>query len=460
MKILALFLRKMNVLIFMSFLLFSMIFTILIVSIFNMNWNQIIAGFEGKELDKIVYLIMDDMRREEIDGRPLSDEQENWLRRRAALYGVMMRLESKDRKEVSLETFTNSGRRIEDGLSVEAVYVKDGLTAGYLKLSYMVQRNELDPSFQEFQHTIRLRTRILISIIMIVAIIFSLWVARWLSRHLNHVYLAAEEISAGKRNIRIPTKGPEEVRRLAMTLNEMTVELKRQEDWRHHLMEDFMHELRTPLTSVLSQVEAMIDGIYESDKDRLEELYEELFRLTRLVNDLERLSEAEAARFIMNVRRTDMVELARRVYNSFQALAREKGIRLSFEPVHVPCYAEVDQDKIMQVLTNLALNAIKYTSGGGTIIIKVDWVHNYTRITCEDTGIGISENDLPYIFNRMYRADKSRSRFSGGVGLGLSIAKALVEAHNGSIEAKSRVGYGSRFIITVPNVYRAFGTIE
>jgi len=308
----------------------------------------------------------------------------------------------------------------------------------------------------EFQKTSEFRSKLLFSVVVFVSVLFSYAIARGLSKHLKNVYDLANQISLGKRDITIPVKGPEEVRRLAATLNEMSKELKKQEDWRHHLMEDLAHELRTPLTSLLSQIEAIVDGVYEADNERMQDIYEELIRLSRLVNDLERLSEAEGARFTMNIRRTNMVQLAKRVYSNYLPVARSKSIKLNFESANVPCYAEVDRDKIVQVISNLVLNAIKYTPEGGKVTLGVDWNVNETIIYCEDNGMGISEQDLPYIFNRLYRADKSRSRFSGGVGLGLSIAKALVEAHDGKIEAESQLGKGSRFTVTLPNVYNPY----
>ncbi|MDF2815006.1 MAG: two-component system sensor histidine kinase [Paenibacillus sp.] len=449
--------RKMNVILFLSLVLFSSVFILLIVSLYNMNWNQLFDSFKGKDLDKAVYLIMDDMRKEQIVEGPLTEQQSDWLKRRAVLYGVMLRYENEDTKEIWFDTFAKSNREPEDDVWRGVVYVNGGNLNGIVKVSHLAEKGELDPAFQGFREMMRKRTNLLIGAIIVVAIVFSLLISRKLSRHLQLVYTMAADISAGKRDVSIPVRGPEEVRRLATTLNDMTAELKRQEDWRYHLMEDFMHELRTPLTSILSQVEAIVDGLFEPDPERLQDIYDEMVRLSRLVNDLERLSEAEAARFTMIVRRTNMTELVRRMYLNNKALAREKGIKLLFEPTNVPCYAEVDRDKIVQVMTNLMLNAIRYTSEGGTITLRVDWSADVTIVECEDTGIGIKAEDLPYIFNRLYRADKSRSRFSGGVGLGLSIAKALVEAHNGKIEATSVVGRGSSFVIRLPNVYAGFG---
>lgn len=450
------FFRKMNVILFLSFLLFSAFFVVIIVVMDNQNWNQMFSSFESKDLDRSAYLLMDDMKREQI-ADSLTPEQEEWLRRRAALYGVLILYESKDHKEIWLNTYAKARRKVDEGTFSSQNYINNGVVLGNLRLGQMSMRDELNPAFQAFTETVQQRTRILLICVVFVAIIISLVVARKLSEHLKLVYTIAVQISEGKRNLKIPIKGPEEVRKLAITLTEMTAELKRQEDWRHHLMEDFMHELRTPLTSILSQVEAIVDGIYEPETERMEEIYDELVRLSRLVNDLERLSEAEAARFTMNVKRTDMVKLARSIYNNHKALAREKRITFQFEPTNVPCYSEVDADKIRQVLTNVVLNAIKYTSAPGQITIRVDWWEDQTILSCEDTGIGINSNDLPYIFNRLYRVDKSRSRFSGGVGLGLSIAKALVEAHNGRIEADSHTEKGSKFTITIPNQYLAYG---
>jgi signal transduction histidine kinase len=455
MKKLVAFFRKMSVILFGSFLLYSIVFVLLISAANNMNWHSLFTRFQSMEMEKNGYLIMDDMRREGIAKGPLTDEQRQWLQRRAALYGMLLRYESKDRKEIWFDTFSKANVRVSDS-TVEIPYNAEGELQGYLRMEYILSASELEPAYADFMKSIQLRSRLLLIGVVAVSVLFSFMIARVLSRRLNDVYRAANEIGTGKRDVRIPLKGPEEVRRLASTLMEMTKELKKQEDWRHHLMEDLTHELRTPLTTLLTQIEAIVDGVYEPDTERLQDIYDELIRLSRLVNDLERLSEAESARFSLNVRRTNMVDLARTVYSNFLPLARSKGIKLTFEPAYVPCYAEVDRDKIVQVISNILSNAIKYTSQGGKVTIGVSWSVDHTVIRCEDNGIGIGSNDLPYIFNRLYRADKSRSRFSGGVGLGLSIAKALVEAHNGTIEAESELGVGSCFTVRLPNTFAPY----
>lgn len=194
------------------------------------------------------------------------------------------------------------------------------------------------------------------------------------------------------------------------------------------------------------------------DEAMMKDIYEELERLSRLINDMERLSEAESARFSLRIERTDIVRLARRVYDNFLPLARNKGLRMIFESTNVPCFCEVDRDKMIQVISNIISNAIKYNRDGGKIWLSVDYTPDYTFIICTDNGIGISEEDLPYIFNRLYRADKSRSRFNSGVGLGLSIVEALVQAHGGEVKAESELGKGTRITVKLPNKFE--GTIE
>jgi signal transduction histidine kinase len=445
----------MNFILFTTFLLYSVLFITIISMVNNYNWKQMFGDFQNRYIEKNGYLIMDDMRAEGIIKGPLTESQRQWLQRRAALYGVLLRFESKDRKEVWFDTSAKAGFPLTDE-AIEVPYTANGELQGFLKIAYILTNNDLEPAYADFRKTMEFRNRLLLIVMFVASIGFSFFMARNLSVHLNNVYRLASEIGRGKRDITIPVKGPEEVRQLATTLNEMTKELKKQEDWRHHLMEDMTHELRTPLTSLLAQIEAIVDKVYEPDPERMQDIYDEMIRLSRLVNDLERLSEAEGARFSLNVRRTNMVHLAKSVYSNFLPVARNKDIKMTFEPAYVPCYAEVDRDKIVQVLTNLVMNAIKYTPEGGHIKIGVNWEIDKTIIYVEDNGIGISENDLPYIFDRLYRADKSRSRFSGGVGLGLSIAKALVEAHNGTITAKSELGKGSRFTVTIPNEFNPF----
>lgn len=446
------FFRKMNVLLFLTFFCFSILFIYLISGLYNYHWDQLFSSYQKNLLTSHAYKLMDDMRIEGITSGPVDKEEQTWMVRRSNLYGILVQFKSKDRGQLWVDMFSDFDESaISD--TVEVPFVVEGETRGYIQAAYLGANNELNPIVIEYRKMMELRSNIVFILVLFVSFLFSLWISRLLSKNLKNLEEQTNQIRMGKRDLNIPVKGPEEVRKLAITLSEMVKELKKQEDWRQHLMEDLTHELRTPLTSMLSQLEAIIDGIYEADEAKMQDIYEELERLSRLINDMERLSEAESARFSLEIKTTDMVRLARKVYNNFLPLARNKGIRMIFESTNVPCFCEVDRDKMIQVISNILSNAIKYSRQGGKIWLTVDYTLEYTTISCIDNGIGISEEDLPYIFNRLYRADKSRSRFNSGVGLGLSIVQALVEAHGGEIQAESELGRGTRITLRLPNEY-------
>jgi len=456
MKTILLFFRKINTILFLTFFTFSMLLILFVSSLYNMQWAQLFSSYQEDTMKSNAYKIMDDMRNNGIASGPLSDEEQQWLIRRANLYGVLVKYMNSSRDEVWLDMISPLE---EDTLAEfnDIDYITNGQTAGALKVSYIEANSELNPIVINYREIMTTRFNFFFLIITILSILVSLMLSKMLSKHILRIDGFAKQIRLGNRDLSIPIRGPEEIRRLAATLNEVSMELKKQEYWRQNLMEDIAHELRTPITSMLSQLEAIQDGIYAADETRLKEIYEELERISRLVNDLENLSEAESARFALHIKRTDMVKLTRRVAQNFKAMAQRRGTKLIYEPAHVPCYSEVDPDKIVQIIGNVLSNAIKYTPNGGKVILKVDWTSDKTLIICEDNGIGISQEDLPYIFNRLFRADKSRSRFTGGVGLGLSIAKALVEAHDGDIHVMSTIGVGSTFTISIPNVYKSLG---
>ncbi|WP_248926829.1 sensor histidine kinase [Paenibacillus hamazuiensis] len=447
------FFRKTNVLLFLTLEGAFLVILCVIAFVYNFNWETMFERYQREQLTVNAYKMMDDMRNEQLTSGPFTEDQTMWLSRRATLYGILIRYSEKKGGPPWFDMFV----RVPDQKQMvvqEFAVVAKGETAGLLEAGYLRSLSELDPNVVAYRRTMRSRSEWLFGIVAAVSVFFSYFAAKLLSRHLLKLQETAVKIRFGNRSVFAPVKGPEEVRQLALTLNDLSRELKRQEDWRHQLMEDLTHELRTPLTSILSQLEAMIDGIYEMNQEYLEQIYEELIRLSRLMNDMERLSEAEAARFTINPRRSNIVRLVERVFRNFQSMAKGKGVKLEFYNPNVPCYAEVDRDKFVQVVANIVSNAVKYTHEGGRIVLGVNYSEDATIVFCSDTGIGIGPEDLPYVFNRLYRADKSRSRFSGGVGLGLSIAKALVEAHDGRIEVESELGQGSVFRVIIPNRYK------
>ncbi|NOU94457.1 HAMP domain-containing protein [Paenibacillus sp. LMG 31456] len=446
-------LRKMNVILFLTLQTCFLLIILIIAYGYHFNWENVFERYQQDQLKVNAYKLIDDMRNEELSIGPYSEEQLAWLTRRANLYGMLVRY-GENTKSIWFDMFSRIGD-MKEAVVQEYPVVAKGEMQGTLSVAYLKSLNEIDPTVIAYQKMMQTRSALLIAVILSVSVLVSFFVARLLSAHLQRLQETASKIRLGNWEVQAAVRGPEEVRRLALTLNELSKELKKQEDWRKHLMEDLTHELRTPLTSMLSQLEAMIDGIYEINLEWLQQVYDELIRLTRLITDMEKLSEAEAAVFTVNAKRMDMMALTQNVYRNFQQMAQSKGVRLEFMQTHTPCYAEVDRDKMIQVISNIVSNAIKYTDAGGKVILGVDWTAEYTVVYCLDTGIGIGSTDLPYIFNRLFRVDKSRSRFSGGVGLGLSIVKALVEAHNGKIEIESELNRGSLFRIIIPNVYKS-----
>lgn len=273
--------------------------------------------------------------------------------------------------------------------------------------------------------------------------------ARRLSAPISQAVEAARDISHGNYNNRIKDiSNTIEIDELTSTVNELAEGLDQQEKLRRRLTADVAHELRTPLATLQSHVEAMIDGIWKPDRSRLKSCHEEIMRINRMVGDLENLARYESEALVLNKETFDLSELAQHIMKSYEAKFVSKDISLIFKGEISPVYA--DRDKISQVIFNLLSNALKYTAAGGIVEIIVDHKENAGILKVKDTGIGISSEDLDHIFERFYRVDKSRSRESGGSGIGLSIIKAIIVAHGGKASVSSVVNEGTEFTVTLP----------
>ena len=218
---------------------------------------------------------------------------------------------------------------------------------------------------------------------------------------------------------------------------------------RKNLTSDISHELRTPLTSIQTHLEAMIDGIWEPSKERLNSVNEEVIRLSHLVNQLKNLAKFDSYEDKLNLKNENLTQLIKNIIYNNESYALDKNIRIKYELEDVN--ANIDKEKISQVIINLISNAIRYTNLNGEILIKLYKKSDFIKIIVKDNGIGIPEESLDYIFERFYRVDKSRCRNTGGTGVGLTICKSIVDLHKGKIEVKSKLNEGSEFIITLPN---------
>lgn len=265
----------------------------------------------------------------------------------------------------------------------------------------------------------------------------------------NALSKAARRLSKGDFSQRVNAITNDELGELAGTFNSMAEELGHAEEMRRNMVADVAHELRTPLSNVLGLTEAISDGVVEADSKTLKSIHEEVMLLTRLVEDLQELTLAEAGQLRLDVQEVDLSDLAQRAVDAARPRADTKNVRLD---VDLPSSAVVsgDGERLAQVVRNLLANAINYTPEGGRVGVAVETKEREVEIRVSDTGVGISPEELPYIFERFYRVDKSRSRATGGVGLGLTIVKRLVEAHGGRIQARSEVDKGTIFVVSLP----------
>jgi len=282
-----------------------------------------------------------------------------------------------------------------------------------------------------------------------VALLLTLFLSGRILAPLEALSRAARGLARGDFTRRVRVEAQDEVGELARTFNSMAEELGQAEQLRRNLVADVAHELRTPMSNIQGFVESLQDGVMEADQRTLESMHEEVLLLSRLVDDLQELALTEAGQLKLDVRQLDLSEMARRAVAAAGPRAEAKKVRLEADlPLSV--IVRGDGRRLAQVLGNLLANAINYTPAGGRVGISIASKGKEAEIRVTDTGVGIPPDELPHIFERFYRVDKSRSRTTGGVGLGLTIARRLVEAHGGRIAAQSEVGKGSTFVVTLP----------
>lgn len=283
-----------------------------------------------------------------------------------------------------------------------------------------------------------------------VALVMTLVLSRRILSPIKALTEAARRLGRGDFSQRLELKDRGEVGELARAFNSMAGDLERAEQLRRNMVADVAHELRTPLSNIRGYLEAVNDGLLKPDAEAIRSLNEEASRLSRLVDELQELSLAEAGELKLECQSEDITELLNRSVSAFQAQAAAKGISLFLDPGGKLPAVNIDSRRMAQVLYNLLDNAMAHTESGGAITISARREGKWVEVAVTDTGAGIPEEDLPYIFERFYRVDKSRARATGGSGLGLTIAKGLVEAHGGEIKVRSEPGKGSRFSFTIP----------
>jgi signal transduction histidine kinase len=292
-----------------------------------------------------------------------------------------------------------------------------------------------------------LRFMVLVTAIGIVAGIIS---SRGLTSPLNKLAEAAKAIGSQDLSRRVEVRGSDEIRVVAQAFNEMAAALEKAETLRSNMLADVAHELRTPLSVIQGSLRAILDDVYELDKTEIARLYDQTRHLSRLVDDLRELAQAEANQLPLTVTAVDLATLIEETAGIYAPIIEAEGLTLSLQLEQVPT-VQGDRARLAQCLQNLLNNGIRHTPRGGEIAVELASETGQVRLRVRDTGQGIAAEHLPHLRDSFYRAAPARGRNTGGTGLGLAIVRAIVETHGGKVTAASKgLGQGSTFTIQLP----------
>jgi histidine kinase len=285
---------------------------------------------------------------------------------------------------------------------------------------------------------------------VIAAIVASYLVSGWITRPLRQMAEVAGRIAGGDYGKRVSYGAGDEIGRFAGAFNNMAGQLQKTEELRRELLGTISHEIRTPLATIEGYMQGLMDGVIPAEAETYELIRREASRLSRLVNDVERLSRLEAGGESIKPRGLKVAEAIEDAVAPLRPQFAQAGLSLSTTCAE-PC-PEVwaDHDKLAQILGNLLSNALRYTPGGGSVKVEAHPRDSMVAFVVEDSGIGIPPQDLPHVFERFYRVDKSRSQAGGGSGIGLAVVKALVEQMGGRVKAESAPGTFTRFTFLLP----------
>jgi histidine kinase len=293
--------------------------------------------------------------------------------------------------------------------------------------------------------------------VLLISLLISWGISRIIESPLQKMFVAAQDIASGQYHQRIPLSfepqktNLDPIQKLAIGFNQMAASLEETEQMRQQLIGDISHELRTPLTTIKGSMEGLIDGVVQGNEQTYQQLYQEADRLQRLVDDLQELSRIEGGAYHLNPQWISIPEIFQSISTKYDYRFQEKQVQFSISIPEPNTTIFVDPDRLEQVLVNLLMNALQFTDPGDSVSLSAQQHRNVLKIQVQDTGSGIASEHLPHIFTRFYRVDKSRSRQSGGSGIGLTISKHLVEAHGGTITVTSPgPGLGSTFEIKLP----------
>jgi signal transduction histidine kinase len=303
---------------------------------------------------------------------------------------------------------------------------------------------------REFLVDVRRTTRTALMVAGLASILLGTIIFRQFTRPLENLRHAVQAFAQGDLSVRIPIKSKDEVGKVAAAFNHMASQLERQEQLRQRMVADVAHELRTPLSVMQGNIEAMMDGLLKPNSGELAELHDEVERLTRLLEDLRLLSLADAGQLKLTMASISVGKLIDRVSGLMMPLADSKSVRVQANIPMMSIVIKGDEDRLLQALTNLIDNGIRHTPAGGQVTVEAAVTEEALFISVADNGPGIPAEELSHLFERFWRGDKSRSRHSGGSGLGLSIVKQIAELHGGAVHVVSPETGGCRFTLELP----------
>jgi signal transduction histidine kinase len=282
------------------------------------------------------------------------------------------------------------------------------------------------------------------------ALLLALFFGRRVVGPIEALTVAARRMERGDLSGRVAVGSSDEVGQLGRAFNAMAESLERTERLRRTMVGDVAHELRTPLSNVRGYLEALRDGVAAPTPEVIDSLHEEALLLTRLVDDLQDLTLAEAGQLALAREPTALAELVAGALAAFEPRAAAAGTRLRSEVDTELPPVDVDPRRVGQVLRNLLANALTHTPPGGEVVVSARPDGERAEVAVRDTGVGIAPEHLPHVFERFYRVDRARARATGGAGLGLAIVRELVQAHGGQVSASSEVGRGTTVSFTLP----------
>lgn len=344
--------------------------------------------------------------------------------------------------------FEREFERVEKKYDIEV----DGIKKGVLTISYFGEHN-LNKNDRQLLNVLQRTYQTVLFTVILLGVTVSFFLSRSITKPMKTVILTANRIRQGELLARANVKSnTTEIQELSYAINYLADTLQKEDALRKQMTSDMAHEIRTPLTALRNFIEAFLDGVIDPDAIQLDKCYKEVLRMTDLVERLKDIAALEETQLILHNERFDLNTEIGNMVDLFTPQFVKKKIQVCLD-LQMNIFVFMDKSKLDQMMMNLLSNANRYTDDGGTVDIRLLQDNKTTSITVSDSGIGIDQEDIPYIFERFYRSDKSRSRDTGGMGVGLTIVKQLVELYQGQIHVDSVLGNGSSFTIEFENKY-------